>query len=73
MCTCAYMYVCICMNIEYAFFFHLKFFFFFIRWIYAGVFGISGFELNPLDGRRDIGLYVHFMTVFRSDCFHLDG
>ena len=36
------------------------------------------FELNPLDNKKDIGLYVlfrtfsgHFMTIFRSNYFHL--
>ena len=36
------------------------------------------FELNALDNKKDIGLYVlfrtfseHFMTIFRSNYFHL--
>ena len=63
-------------------YFHLKlsFFNFFlnIRYIYANVFNIFKFELNPLDNKKDIGLYVlfrtfsgHFMTIFRSNYFHL--
>jgi hypothetical protein len=58
----------------------LSFFSFFlnIRYIYANVFKIFKFELNPLDNKKDIGLYVlfrtfsgHFMTIFRSNYFHL--
>jgi hypothetical protein len=47
-------------------YFHLKlsFFNFFlnIRYIYANVFKIFKFELNPLDSKKDIGLYVLFRT-----------
>ena len=47
-------------------YFHLKlsFFIFFknIRYIYANVFKIFKFELNPLDNKKDIGLYVLFRT-----------
>ena len=58
----------------------LSFFYFFlnIRYIYANIFTIFKFELNPLDNKKDIGLYVlfrtfsgHFMTIFRSNYFHL--
>jgi hypothetical protein len=63
-------------------YFHLKLSFFKfclnIRYIYANVFKIFKFELNPLDNKKDIGLYVlfrtfsgHFMTIFRSNYFHL--
>ena len=63
-------------------YFHLKFLFFLfflnIRYIYANVFKIFKGELNPLDNKKDIGLYVlfrtfsgHFMTIFRSNYFHL--
>ena len=48
-------------------YFHLKlsFFYFFlnIRYIYANVFKIFKFELNPLDNKKkDISLYVLFRT-----------
>ena len=49
-------------------YFHLKSSFFFlnlnIRYIYANVFNIFKFELNPLDNKKktDIGLYVLFRT-----------
>ena len=47
-------------------YFHLKlsFFYFFlnIRYIYANVFKIFKFELNPLDNKKDVGLYVLFRT-----------
>jgi hypothetical protein len=47
-------------------YFHLKFYFFYfflnIRYIYANVFKIFKFELNPLDNKKDIGLYVLFRT-----------
>ena len=63
-------------------YFHLKlsFFIFFlnIRYIYPNVLKIFKCELNPLDNKKDIGLYVlfrtfsgHFMTIFRSNYFHL--
>ena len=63
-------------------YFHLKlsFFNFFLNncYIYANVFKIFKFELNPLDNKKDISLYVlfrtfsgHFMTIFRSNYFHL--
>ena len=40
------------------------FFYFFlnIRYIYTNVFNIFKFELNPLGNKKDIGLYVLFMT-----------
>jgi hypothetical protein len=34
------------------------FIFFYIRELYANVFKIFKFELNPLDNKKDIGLYV---------------
>ena len=37
-------------------------FYFIIRYIYANVFKIFKFELNPLDNKKDIGLYVLFRT-----------
>jgi hypothetical protein len=44
-----------------------------IRYIYANVFKIFKFELNPLDNKKDIGLYVlfrtfsgHFRSIFRT-------
>ena len=42
----------------------ILFFLFFlnIRYIYANVFKIFKFELNPLDNKKDIGLYVLFRT-----------
>jgi hypothetical protein len=48
-------------------YFHLKlsfflFIFFNIRYIYANVFKIFKFELNPLDNKKDISLYVLFRT-----------
>jgi hypothetical protein len=47
-------------------YFHLKlsFFNFFlnIRYIYPNVFMICKCELNPLDNKKDIGLYVLFRT-----------
>ena len=47
-------------------YFHLKklFFNFFltIRYIYANVFKICKFDLNPLDNKKDISLYVLFRT-----------
>ena len=63
-------------------YFHLKlsFFNFFLNicYIYPNVFKIFKCELNPLDNKKDIGLYVlfrtfsgHFMTIFRSNYFHL--
>ena len=63
-------------------YFHLKLsfliFFLNIRYIYPNVFKIFKCELNPLDNKKDIGLYVlfmtfsgHFMTIFRSNYFHL--
>ena len=42
--------------------FYIYFFFFNIRSIYASVFNIFKFELNPLDNKKDIGLYVLFRT-----------
>jgi hypothetical protein len=63
-------------------YFHLKLSFFKtflnIRYIYPNVFKIFKCELNPLDNKKDIGLYVlfrtfsgHFRTIFRSNYFHL--
>jgi hypothetical protein len=47
-------------------YFHLKLSFFNlflnIRYIYANVFKIFKCELNPLDNKKDIGLYVLFRT-----------
>jgi hypothetical protein len=47
-------------------YFHLKlsffYFFFNIRYIYANVFKIFKYELNPLDNKKDISLYVLFRT-----------
>ena len=47
-------------------YFHLKLSFFFIFlnncYIYANVFKIFKFELNPLDNQKDISLYVLFRT-----------
>jgi hypothetical protein len=47
-------------------YFHLKssffIYFFNIRYIYANVFNIFKFELNPLDNKKDISLYVLFRT-----------
>jgi hypothetical protein len=47
-------------------YFHLKSSFFKkilnIRYIYANVFKIFKFELNPLDNKKDISLYVLFRT-----------
>ena len=47
-------------------YFHLKLSFFIIfldiRYIYANVFKIFKFEFNPLDNKKDIGLYVLFRT-----------
>ena len=47
-------------------YFHLKSSFFLnflnIRYIYANVCNIFKFELNPLDNKKDIGLYVLFRT-----------
>ena len=47
-------------------YFHLKlsffYFFFNIRYIYANVFKIFKYELNPLDNKKDIRLYVLFWT-----------
>jgi hypothetical protein len=40
----------------------LVYFFLDIRWIYASVFNIFKFELNPLDNKKDIGHYVLFRT-----------
>ena len=62
--------------------FHLKLFFFnyflSVRKICAGVFNIFEFKLNPLYGGEDMGLCVlfgtfsgRFVTIFRSNCFHL--
>jgi hypothetical protein len=47
-------------------YFHLKLSFFNIflniRYIYANVFKIFKFELNPLDNKKDIDLYLLFRT-----------
>ena len=47
-------------------YFHLKlslfYFYLDIRYIYANVFKIFKFELNPLDNKKDIRLYVLFRT-----------
>ena len=47
-------------------YFHLKLSFFIsflnIRYIYPNVFKIFKFELNPLDNKIDISLYVLFRT-----------
>ena len=47
--------------------------------MYANVFNIFKFELNPLDNKKDIGIYVLFRkdiglyVLFRSNYFHLKG